>query len=162
MSADALIAAALFALGSLLAASSGAVFRPGAWYERLRKPSWRPPNALFGPVWLVLYVMIAVAGWRVWRAAGLEGAGGAALAVFALQLALNFLWSALFFGARRIGLALVELGLLWISILACVLLFRPIDGLAAALMLPYLLWVSFAFALNFAIWRLNRGATAIA
>lgn len=132
-------------------AASGAVFKPGPWYEGLKKPWWRPPNWLFAPAWAVLFVMIAFSGWYAWREAGF----GLALAVYGVQLVLNFLWSAFFFGLRRPDYALYDLVLLWLSILACILLFAPISATAAWLMVPYLAWVSFAGWLNFTMLRLN-------
>jgi len=135
------------------AAMSGALFKPGAWHAALAKPRWHPPNWLFGPAWAVLYLMIATAGWLVWHSAGWSPA----LVAWGVQLVLNAAWSWLFFGLRRPDLAFAEVILLWLSILACVLLFVPVSQLAAALMLPYLAWVAFAAALNFAMWRLNGG-----
>ena len=146
----------IFICASGAAASTGALFRPGDWYETLTKPAWRPPNWLFGPVWMVLYAMIAVSGWLVWQKTGLAG-GAVALAVFGIQLVFNALWSAIFFGMRRVGLAAVEMVLLWASIVATILAFWPIDARAAWLLVPYLFWVSFAFILNVSIWRLNAG-----
>jgi tryptophan-rich sensory protein len=96
---------------------TGAFFRPGEWYERLKKPSWRPPNRLFAPVWTVLYVMIAVSGWLVWREFGFAGAV-LPLAVYALQLVLNAAWTPLFFGLHRPDLAFVDIVLVWLSIVA--------------------------------------------
>ena len=141
------------------AASSGAIFKPGDWYEGLAKPPWRPPNWLFAPAWTVLYAMIAVAGWLVWRRAGFAGAG-TALAIYGVQLLFNAAWSGLFFGLRRPDLAFAELVLLWLSILATILAFAPIDATAAWLMAPYLAWVSFAGALNWSIWQRNRALGA--
>lgn len=135
------------------AAMTGALFPTGPWYEALKKPAWTPPNWLFPVAWAALYLMIAIAGWLVWRAEGI----GLALAVWGLQLVLNALWSVIFFGVRRLGLAMAEAGMLWASILACVVLFMPVSELAAWLMVPYLLWVSFAVVLNGAVWRLNPG-----
>ena len=130
-------------------------------YEDLIKPSWRPPNGLFGPVWAILYAMIAVSGWLIWRELGWT-AGALPLGLYALQLLLNGLWSAIFFGLRRPGLACLEMVLLWLSILGLIALFYPIHQWAALLLVPYLAWVSFAFLLNFAIWRLNtRGAPVL-
>jgi tryptophan-rich sensory protein len=143
-----------FVAASFLAALTGAWFPPGPWYERLNKPAWRPPNWLFAPVWTVLYGMMAVAGWLVWRQAGFAGAG-LALAAYALQLILNAAWTPLFFGLRRPDLGLVDIVLLWLSIVAAVALFAPISVVAASLLVPYLAWVGFAGALNFALWRLN-------
>jgi len=149
-----IIGLACFIAACFLAALTGALFHPGAWYERLKKPSWRPPNWLFAPAWTVLYLMIAVAGWLVWRQAGLAGAG-LALAVYAVQLMLNAAWSPLFFGLHRPDLGFVDIILLWMSILATIVLFGPIQSVAALLLVPYLAWVTFAGALNFAVWRLN-------
>ena len=146
-----------FIAACFLAALTGALFRPGAWYERLKKPSWRPPNWLFAPAWTVLYLMIAVAGWLVWRQAGLAGAG-LALAVYAVQLTLNAAWSPLFFGLHRPDLGFVDIILLWMSILTTIVLFGPIHSVAALLLVPYLAWVTFAGALNFAVWHLNSEA----
>jgi translocator protein len=144
-----------FIAACFLAASMGAFFRPGAWYERLKKPAWRPPNWLFAPVWTVLYVMIAVSGWLVWREAGFAGAAFP-LAVYALQLILNAAWTPLFFGLRRPDLGFAGIVLIWLSIVATIALFIPIHAGAALLLAPYLAWVTFAAALNFTIWRLNR------
>jgi|SRR5215207_3771044 len=149
-----LLALLAFVAACFLVAIPGAVFRPGAWYERLVKPRWRPPNSLFAPVWTVLYLMIAVSGWLVWREAGFAGAA-LPLAVFALQLVLNAAWTPLFFGLHRPDLALFGIIVLWASILATIVLFYPIHSGAALLLIPYLAWVSFAAALNLAVWRLN-------
>lgn len=135
-------------------ASTGAFFPPDKWYQALRKPRWCPPNWLFGPAWTVLYLMIAVSGWLVWRKAGLAGAAGA-FAIYALQLVLNGAWSGIFFGLRRMNLALAELVLLWLAILATIVAFAAHDTLAAWLLVPYLAWVSFAGALNAALLRMN-------
>ncbi len=149
-----------FLLAVAAAGASGAIFRPGDWYESLDKPDWRPPNWLFGPVWLALYICIALSGWLAWRAVGFAGAP-AAFALYGLQLVLNFLWSALFFGLRRMDLALAEMALLWLSIAGLIAAFAPISTLAALLLAPYLAWVSVAFALNLSILRRNaRGAVA--
>ena len=147
----------VFAMACLLAASSGAIFRAGPWYSHLRKPSWRPPNWLFGPVWLVLYVMIALSGWIVWRSAPADQALVPML-VYGVHLVFNALWSFCFFGLRRPGLALVDMSALWIMILLSILVFFPVSAVAAALLLPYFAWVSFAWFLNRAIWRLNGPA----
>ncbi|MEJ1994412.1 MAG: tryptophan-rich sensory protein [Limibacillus sp.] len=137
-----------------LVAMSGAVFRPGQWYEELDKPDWRPPNWLFGPAWSVLYAMIAVSGWFVWLEVGFSGAV-LAFCVYGVQLLLNAAWSGVFFGLRRPDLAFAELLLLWCSILANILVFFPIDAAAGWLLVPYLAWVSFAGLLNYSIWRRN-------
>lgn len=130
-------------------------FTPGAWYAGLEKPPWNPPGWVFAPVWTVLYAMMAVAGWLVWRSPGLLTLRCLALGVFAVQLALNGAWSWIFFGLHRPGLALAEIVVLWLAIVATTLLFWRVRPLAGALFLPYLAWVSFAVALNAALWRLN-------
>jgi tryptophan-rich sensory protein len=154
MEASSLIALLGFIAACFLAAFTGTFFRPGDWYERLAKPSWRPPNRLFAPVWTILYLMIAVSGWLVWREAGFAGAA-LPLAVYGLQLVLNAAWTPIFFGLHRPDLAFLNIVLVWLSIVATMLLFYPINAVAALLLLPYLAWVAFAAALNFAIWRLN-------
>lgn len=148
------IALLLFFLASVVTASFGALFTPGEWYQSLIKPDWTPPGWLFGPVWSLLYAMIAVSGWLVWRAAGWSGAR-LALTVFLGHLLLNALWSWLFFGLQRPDLALIDIVLLEATILWLVVLFWPVSWLAGALLLPYLAWVAFATALNGAIWQLN-------
>ncbi len=147
-----------FVLACAAAASTGIVYRPGRWYANLNQPAWRPPDALFGPVWLALYIMMAIAGWLVWREAGLAGAA-LPLGLYALQLVLNGLWSWLSFRLRRLDLAFFEMGALWLAILATILAFRPISPTAAWLLVPYLAWVSFALFLNFTLWRLNPETT---
>ena len=124
------------------------------WYAALHKPPWNPPNRIFGPVWSLLYLMMAVAAWLVWRAAGWSLARPA-LGLFAIQLVLNVGWSVVFFGLRQPGWALVEIVVLWCAILGTLLLFRRISPPAALLLVPYLAWVTFAAGLNLAIWRLN-------
>ena len=143
--------AVAFPILVLAAALFGAQFMPGDWYLALKKPSWTPPNWLFGPVWTTLYVMIAAAGWLVWRA----GDRGAAIAVWTANIVLNGLWSWLFFGQRLIGAALVDIALIWATIVAFIVLAWPKSRWASLLFLPYLAWVSLATALNFTIWRLN-------
>jgi translocator protein len=121
------------------------------WYPTLVRPSWTPPSWLFGPVWTLLYVMMAVAAWRVWR----RGDERVPMLLFGAQLALNLAWSILFFGAKSPGLALVDIVALWLAIAASIYAFAMKDRIAAFLMVPYLCWVSFALALNSAIWMLN-------
>jgi tryptophan-rich sensory protein len=137
------------------AAAIGGYFSPGEWYAGLRKPAWNPPNWLFGPVWSALYTMMGVAAWLIWRRGGFA-ANGPALRCFLAQLALNALWSSLFFGLRRPGLALIEILLLWLAIAATLALFWRAQRAAGLLLVPYLAWVSFASVLNFTLWRLNR------
>jgi tryptophan-rich sensory protein len=142
-----------FLAASFAAASSGALFRPGAWYEALRKPSWTPPNWAFPVVWSILYVTIALSGWLVWSAAG--ATAWPALALFAAQLVLNAGWSALFFGARRLDWAMAEVAALWASIAAVIAAFAPHSQAAALLLAPYLAWVTVAAFLNYRLLRLN-------
>jgi len=136
-------------LGSLLTEPS-----IGGWYAALRKPSWTPPNWLFGPVWSALYLAMAIAAWLVWRRAGVS-ATKLALTLFALQLVLNVGWSAIFFALHIPGFAFVEIVILWLLILVTAVSFWPVSQAAGWLMVPYLSWVAFAAALNCAIWRLN-------
>jgi tryptophan-rich sensory protein len=141
---------------SLAAGWIGSRHLPGAWYASLEKPSWTPPGAVFGPVWGVLYVLMGLCAWLVWRRARFRGAP-LALGLFGVQLALNALWSYLFFGLHRPDLALLDIAALWLAILAVTLLFWRRHRGAGALMLPYLAWTGFAWCLNLAIWRLNTG-----
>lgn len=124
------------------------------WYQKLAKPSWTPPRWLFGPVWTVLYIFMAVAAWLVWKRAGWQESKGA-LTVFAIHLALNLAWSFIFFKYHQTGLAFAEIVLLWIAIVVTMAKFAPISMVAALLFVPYLIWVTYASALNFAIWRMN-------
>jgi tryptophan-rich sensory protein len=126
----------------------------GGWYYQIAKPSWTPPSWLFGPVWTVLYLAMAVAGWLVWRRGGWAAHRGA-LTLFLVQLTLNAIWSGLFFGLHSPGLAMIEILLLWIAILLTARAFFRVSPLAGWLLVPYLLWVSFASVLNFAVWQLN-------
>lgn len=143
-----------FIAACFVAALPAAFYRPGDWYEGLAKPPWRPPNWLFAPVWTVLYFMIAVSGWMIWQKAGLDGAA-LALGVFGVQLLLNAAWTPIFFGLHRPDLGFLEIFLLWLSIIATIVTFYPINIAAALLLLPYLVWVTLAAALNFAIWLSN-------
>ncbi len=126
----------------------------GAWYEGLRKPSWTPPNRVFGPVWTALYAAMAVAAWLVWRRRGTHRVA-LSLGLFGLQLAMNLAWSGLFFALRSPGLAFGEIVPLWAAILATTVAFGRVSWAAGWLMVPYLLWTSYAAALNLALWRLN-------
>jgi translocator protein len=137
------------ALGAMFTASS-----VGDWYVALRKPSWNPPAWIFGPVWTVLYLTMAIAAWLVWRRAGAGGAGGA-LILFGVQLVLNVLWSWFFFGLHNPGAALAGIVALWGAIAWTGAAFWRVSHPAAVLMAPYLAWVTFAAVLNLVIWRLN-------
>lgn len=135
------------ALGSLFTTPS-----IPTWYARLDHPDITPPNWVFAPVWTSLYILMAFAAWRVWKITGLRSA---AMAAFAVQLALNLAWSAIFFGLHNIGGALAEIVVLDLSILTTVILFSGRDRLAGLLMLPYLAWTLFATLLTYAFWGLN-------
>jgi len=125
------------------------------WYPSLRKPPGTPPSKIFGPVWTALYVLIAIAAWLVWRDYGWRG-GKSALLIFFAQLALNVAWSGIFFGARLPGVAFADLAILWLAIVFNIVVFYWLTPLAAFLLFPYLLWVTYAGYLNFGIWSLNR------
>ena len=140
---------------SFTAAAMGGFFLLGEWYASLRKPAWNPPNWIFGPVWTVLYATMGVTAWLVWKRGGIAGQR-IALSLFLLQLLLNALWSPLFFGLRNPGLAFVDIVLPWLAVLVTVIAFWKAHSFSGALLVPYLTWVTFASALNFAIWRLNR------
>lgn len=122
------------------------------WYAGLAKPSWTPPNWLFGPVWTCLYLMMAVAAWFVWRRAGL---GSLPMLFFAVQLVLNLAWSGIFFRLRSPGAGFGDIVLLWLAILITMVGFWRSVPLAGTLLAPYFAWVSYAAALNFSIWRMN-------
>lgn len=140
------------------AAGIGAIASVNAsgFYQQLLRPSWAPPGWLFGPVWSVLYVSMAVAAWLVWRIGGWRAANGA-LALFVIQLVANALWTWLFFYFQRGALATLEIVVLWALIVATIVQFWRLRSLAGALLLPYLAWVSFASVLSLTMWRLNPG-----
>lgn len=124
------------------------------WYVTLNKPTFNPPNYLFAPVWTLLYLLMGVSLFIIWRSSIGQNRTNALL-IFAIQLTLNFLWSFLFFRFNLLAFALIEIVMLWISILLMIIIFKRISKLAAFLQIPYLLWVSFATILNSAIWVLN-------
>ena len=124
---------------------------PGEWYAALIKPAWNPPSWIFGPAWTLLYTLMAVAAWLVWKRVGFSRP----LAFYFVQLALNAAWTPIFFGAHQLGWALVEIILMWIMILLTLLSFRRVTPTAGWLFVPYLAWVSFASFLNLTLWRLN-------
>jgi len=148
----------LFLLTCFGVAWTGAQVSPGIassnWYEQLNKPDWNPPGWLFGPVWTILYTMMAIAAWRIWRKLGFSG-GKTELSWFAIQLFLNGLWSQLFFNAQNPGLAFVEILFLLTAIIATTIYFFRKDKFAGYLMVPYILWVAFATILNGTIWMIN-------
>lgn len=139
---------------SFLPSITGAIWSPGEWYAQLQKPSWNPPSWIFGPVWTTLYLLMGIAAWLVWRQGGFETARGALL-LFLAQLALNALWTPVFFGLHQPGAGFVVIVLLWLAIVATIRAFVRFSRTSAALLSPYLLWVSFAAVLNFTVWRLN-------
>ena len=136
------------------AAAMGGLFMPGEWYASLKNPAWNPPGWIFGPVWTALYAMMAVAAWLVWRQGGWRKQRKP-LIIFLVQLALNALWTPLFFHFHWPGVAFVEIVLLWLAIAATMAVFRPVSHTALLLLVPYLAWVSFAAVLNLTLWRLN-------
>ena len=140
---------------NFLAAMSGGIFSPGNWFEQLKKPSWQPPNWAFPVVWTVLYLLNAVAGWLVWTQTGFSGLGSIALSVYGVSLLLNAMWSAIFFGMKRMRLALWEAALLWVSVALQIILFIQINVLAALILLPYIVWVTIAVLLNRTMLKLN-------
>lgn len=125
------------------------------WYTIVNKPSFNPPNWIFAPVWTVLYIMMGIAFYIIWIKVEEQKIRTKAIMFYFIQLVLNFAWSIIFFYAARPGWALVEIILLWIMIAATIYKFHPISKPAAWLLVPYILWVSFATLLNFEIWRLN-------
>ncbi len=144
----------IFLLACAAAAATGVIFQPGPWYDGLQKPGFTPPRWVFPVAWTSIYVLIA---WGGARLAALPGTG-MVLALWAAQIALNTLWTPVFFGAHRLGLGLAVIGLLWLVVAAMTLLALRHDALAGALFLPYLLWLCLAGALNFGIWQMNPGA----
>lgn len=137
-------------IGSIFTAQSVAT-----WYTTLHKPSFSPPNWLFAPVWITLYTMMGIALYLVWRKSESTDIPSVVFILFAVQLVLNALWSFIFFGLRSPFWGFVEITMLWLAILAVILLFWKFSRYAALLLVPYLLWVSFAAILNFSLWRLN-------
>jgi len=126
----------------------------GEFYAQITRPDWAPPAAVFGPVWTVLYALMGIAAWQVWRVGGFQ-ANPLGLGLFLVQLALNGIWSWLFFAWRLGGWAFADILLLWVLIVATLIAFWRVRPVAGALLIPYLLWVSFAAVLNFSLWRLN-------
>ena len=137
----------------------GSIFTTSAiptWYSTIQKPSFTPPNWLFAPVWTILYLLMAIAAFIIWRRGTDNQQVRTALIIFLIQLVLNALWSFVFFGLQSILSGVVVIILLWIAIVCTVLAFARISTAAGALLAPYLLWVSFAAALNVSIFMLNR------
>ena len=126
-----------------------------SWYRELVKPSFTPPDAVFGPVWIALYLLMGVSLYLVWREGATVPRVNFAIGIFGVQIILNTLWSVIFFGVENPGGGLFIIGFLWIAILANIFAFTRISKVAAYLLIPYLAWVSFAAVLNFEIWILN-------
>ncbi len=131
--------------------------KPDSWFRSLAKPPFNPPSWVFAPVWTLLYLLMAIAAWLIWRQGGWERQIFP-LSLYLIQLALNAAWTPLFFGAHRIGLALIDITLQWLAIAATLLAFGGVSVVAALLFAPYLAWVSFASVLNFEFWRRNAGS----
>jgi tryptophan-rich sensory protein len=148
------VALAAFFIVTFAAASTGAIFMPGEWYKSLNKPWWTPPDWAFPVVWSILYIMIAIAGWLAWKEQGL----GLLVGLWAAQLVFNAAWSWIMFGEKKIALALLDAGCMWIAIAALIALAWPVSSTAALLFAPYLLWATIAFALNYTVLRMNPGA----
>jgi translocator protein len=144
-----------FLAATFSAGVSGALFRPGLWYRGLSKPAWTPPDALFPVAWTLLYLAMAVAVW--WVALSPSTLALPALALWSWQLVLNALWTPVFFGLRRPGAGMVVMAVLWVVAALATWTFWQISTLSGALMLAYLAWLTYAAALNLAIWRMNPG-----
>ncbi len=127
-----------------------------SWYQTINKPSWNPPNWVFGPVWTTLYIMMGIALFLVWKEDTSEELKKIAIALFSVQLILNFFWSFIFFNLQQPGWALVEIIAMWFFILLTIFAFAQVNKTAAWLLVPYISWVSFATILNYTIWQLNR------
>jgi benzodiazapine receptor len=150
---------AVFLLLVVFAAAISSSFEAGEWYFLLKKPVWTPPPWVFSPIWSLLYVLMALAMWQVWMSGHYTRTG--ALAWWLLQLGMNVTWSWLFFGLTRSGWAMAEMLLLIGLVVLCMRAFSASSRFAAILMLPYLLWLMFAWVLNFTIWMLNGGGLGI-
>jgi tryptophan-rich sensory protein len=147
---------ATYLAACMAAATTGALFQPGPWYKALAKPRWTPPDWAFPVVWSLLYLCMSAAAARV----ALLPGSGLALALWSVQIALNTLWTPIFFGLRRMGAGLVVILFLWLAVAATMLAFWQLDRLAGLLFAPYLVWVSIAAALNHAVWSRNPAAAA--
>lgn len=142
----------IYLLACCAAAANGIIFKPGAWYESLQKPGFTPPNWAFPVAWTTIYLLIAWAGYRLSTLPGSE----TVLALWAAQIALNTLWTPVFFGAHRIAMALAILGLLWLVVAAMIVMAMQLDIVTGLILFPYLVWLSVAAALNFSIFRHNK------
>lgn len=142
-----------FVIVTFCAPAVGVTAAPGTWYASLNKPTWNPPAWIFGPVWSLLYLLMATAAWMVWTRDGWK----LPLGLYFVQLVLNAAWTPIFFGAHELGWALVEIIALWLAILITLFSFLRVSAMAALMLVPYLAWVSFAAFLNFTLWRMNGG-----
>jgi tryptophan-rich sensory protein len=149
-----IILCVLLCVGLGVASGFSTIDSIGGWYQTIQKPSWNPPNWLFGPVWTLLYIMMGISVALVWH--GRHNAKKSAMMLFVVQLMLNLLWSYIFFGKQNIFLAFIEIIIMWIFILLTIIYFYRINKTSAYLLIPYLLWVSFAAFLNYYIYVLNR------
>lgn len=153
-------ALALFLVLAFAAGALGAIFSPGFsasaahWYAMLAKPSWVPPQSWFGPVWIAMYVLMAIAAWIIWRERYHRGRNGA-IAAYAMQLLLNAVWAPVFFGLKNIGGGLFIIVALWLALGWTMREFARVKFVAALILLPYFFWVTFAAAINLAVWKLN-------
>lgn len=133
----------------------GSQFGPGEWYQTLTKPEWNPPNWIFGPVWTLLYLLMGISVWIIWKDYGLKTAA-IPIGFFVAQLILNALWSWFFFGLENVGLAFIDIVVLWTFILITLIMFWKLNTWSGVLLVPYIAWVSFATVLNYNIWQLNK------
>ncbi|MEM8571241.1 MAG: TspO/MBR family protein [Pseudomonadota bacterium] len=145
----------IFFAACAAAGVTGAAFPPGPWYQALKKPAWTPPNWLFPVAWTTLYFLMSISAARIAGEVATSQLAAIGLAFWALQIALNGLWSPVFFGLRRLGAAMGVLGALWVAVAATTVTFWSVDWIAGLMFLPYLIWVSVAGALNLSVWRLN-------
>lgn len=148
----------IFLLTCAVAGTAGVFFRPGQWYRDLNKPSWTPPNVLFPIIWAILYLLMALAATRISNIPGTE----LALALWGLQITINTLWSGIFFGLHRILAGAVIIAMLWLVVLTTTLAFWSHDSVAALMMVPYLIWGTYALALNTSVWLRNRDQAFVA
>eukprot|EP00244_Chara_vulgaris_P013911 TRINITY_DN833_c0_g1_i1.p1 TRINITY_DN833_c0_g1~~TRINITY_DN833_c0_g1_i1.p1 ORF type:complete len:176 (+),score=21.95 TRINITY_DN833_c0_g1_i1:596-1123(+) len=142
------IAIAIPIVQSLISASLGGA---DEWYKKLKKPWFTPPNWAFPVVWMTLFVLMGIASWRIWLKGGFA-VQALPLGLYSFQLLLNFLWSPIFFGLHQVGWALVEILILWTSVLACIVSFYKVDPIAGYLLFPYIMWLTLASLLNYSIW----------
>ncbi|MEM8773952.1 MAG: TspO/MBR family protein [Pseudomonadota bacterium] len=145
----------IFLLACFGAGATGGLFPPGPWYDKLNKPDWTPPNWLFPVAWTTLYIFMAAAGAR----AAVAPDNGVAMALWALQISLNGLWTPVFFGLQKLKMGFFVLLALWLAVFACMIALWQVDAIAGLLFLPYVVWVSVAGALNWSVIKLNPGTT---